>query len=128
GRDVEAAHEERLEQERDEECDHQDHDQIPEESEYPAAAPPRFARRFVHLACPLRCSRAMSRTSPSCHSHPGKEETPAEAGVPPEERGSEVALLLDLGLLAGETAQVVQLGATHVTAGHDLDLVDRGRV
>jgi hypothetical protein len=35
-----------------------------------------------------------------------------------------VALLLDLGLLAAEVAEVVQLGATNVTAGDDLDVVD----
>ena len=35
-----------------------------------------------------------------------------------------LALLLDLGLLAAQVAQVVQLGAAHVTAGHDLDLLD----
>src|SRR5690554_6359712 len=42
--------------------------------------------------------------------------------------GSALALLLDLRLLAAQLAQVVQLRATHVTARHDLDLVDRGRV
>src|SRR3954469_25449115 len=36
--------------------------------------------------------------------------------------------LLDLGLLAPELAQVVELGAPHVTAGHDLDPVDRRAV
>src|SRR6187431_858462 len=36
--------------------------------------------------------------------------------------------LLDLGLLAAELAQVVELGATDVTAAHDLDLVDRRAV
>ena len=35
-----------------------------------------------------------------------------------------LAQLLDLGLLAAELAQVVELGAAHVTAGHDLDPVD----
>src|SRR3954454_3425727 len=35
-----------------------------------------------------------------------------------------VALLLDLGGLAAQLTEVVQLGATHVTAGHDLDLLD----
>src|SRR3954469_26043880 len=34
------------------------------------------------------------------------------------------ALLLDLGLLAPQVAQVVQLRAAHVTAGDDLDVVD----
>src|SRR5690606_11177241 len=38
--------------------------------------------------------------------------------------GSEVALLLDAGLLAREVAQVVELGAAHIAAGDDLDLVD----
>src|SRR6187402_1915488 len=37
---------------------------------------------------------------------------------------SAVALLLDLGLLAAEVPQVVELGATHVATGHDLDVVD----
>src|ERR687893_3120386 len=36
--------------------------------------------------------------------------------------------LLDLGLLAPQLAQVVELGATHVTAGHDLDPVERRAV
>src|SRR5450759_1477855 len=35
-----------------------------------------------------------------------------------------VALLLDLGSLAAQVAQVVQLGAPDVTAGHNLDLLD----
>ena len=35
-----------------------------------------------------------------------------------------LALLLDLGGLAAQVAQVVELGATDVTAGDDLDLVD----
>src|SRR5690606_25974026 len=39
-----------------------------------------------------------------------------------------LALLADAGLLAGQTAQVVDLGATHVTARDDLDLVDDRRV
>src|SRR5450631_1749947 len=39
-----------------------------------------------------------------------------------------LALLLDAGLLAAEVAQVVELGAPHVAARHDLDLVDDGRV
>src|SRR3954452_3431608 len=34
------------------------------------------------------------------------------------------ALLLDLGGLAAQLAEVVQLGPAHVTAGHDLDLLD----
>src|SRR5450631_116975 len=38
--------------------------------------------------------------------------------------GRHVALLLDLGSLAAQVAQVVQLGAPHVAAGHDLDLLD----
>src|SRR3954467_4369352 len=36
----------------------------------------------------------------------------------------DVALLLDLGGLAAQLAEVVQLGAADVTAGHDLDLLD----
>src|SRR3712207_3040122 len=35
-----------------------------------------------------------------------------------------LALLLDLGGLAAQLAEVVQLGATHVTAGQHLDLLD----
>src|SRR3954447_15647374 len=35
-----------------------------------------------------------------------------------------VPLLLDLGGLAAQVAQVVQLGAAHVTTGDDLDVVD----
>src|ERR1700687_54207 len=34
------------------------------------------------------------------------------------------ALLLDLGLLATQLAQVVQLGAAHIAAGGDVDVVD----
>src|SRR5690625_4977114 len=34
------------------------------------------------------------------------------------------ALLPDAGLLAGQAAQVVELGAAHIAAGDDLDLVD----
>ena len=40
----------------------------------------------------------------------------------------EVALLFDLCLLTAEVAQVVQLGATYVTAADDLDVVDDRRV
>src|SRR6187200_2890342 len=43
-------------------------------------------------------------------------------------RGLRVALLLDLRLLAAQLAQVVELGATHVTAGDELDVVDDRRV
>src|SRR5690606_2657009 len=39
-------------------------------------------------------------------------------------RASGVALLADLGGLAAQFAQVVQLGPSHVTAGDDLDVVD----
>src|SRR5688572_18173848 len=39
-----------------------------------------------------------------------------------------LALLLDLGGLAAQVAQVVELRAAHVTAGDDLDLVDDRRV
>jgi hypothetical protein len=49
----------------------------------------------------------------------------------PDRRESDGLLLpklLDLGLLAPQLTQVVQLGAPHVTAGHDLDPVDRGAV
>src|SRR5664279_1349245 len=38
--------------------------------------------------------------------------------------GRVLALLLDAGLLAAEVAQVVELGAPHITARHDLDLLD----
>ena len=38
------------------------------------------------------------------------------------------ALFLDLGLLATQFTQVVQLGATDVATGHDLDVVDVGRM
>src|ERR1700750_370816 len=44
------------------------------------------------------------------------------------ERRLSVALLLDLRLLAAEVAQVVELGAAHVAAGHELDVVDDRRV
>src|SRR5262245_53109170 len=37
-------------------------------------------------------------------------------------------LLRDLGLLATQLAQVVELGAAHVTTGGDVDVVDVGRV
>src|SRR5688500_1432123 len=39
-------------------------------------------------------------------------------------RSSVVALLLDLGGLAAQLAQVVQLGAADVTAGDELDLLE----
>src|SRR5690606_343584 len=42
--------------------------------------------------------------------------------------GRGLALLLDLRLLAAQRAQVVQLGATHVTARHDRDRLDGRRV
>src|SRR5471030_1176846 len=42
--------------------------------------------------------------------------------------GDRVATLLDLGSLAAQVAEVVELCAAHVTAGHDLDLVDDRRV
>src|SRR4029078_1288187 len=38
------------------------------------------------------------------------------------------ALLLDLGLLATQLAQVVQLRAAHVTTGDDVDVIDVGRM
>jgi hypothetical protein len=37
--------------------------------------------------------------------------------------GDDVPLLLDLGGLAAQLAEVVQLGAADVTAGDDLDLL-----
>ena len=43
-------------------------------------------------------------------------------------RREKLALFLDLGCLAAQVAQVVQLGAPDFTAGHDLDLVDVGAV
>src|SRR5690349_20040675 len=49
-----------------------------------------------------------------------------ESAAPPRRPGS--ALLLDLGLLAAQFTQVVQLRAADVTAGHHLDVVDVGRV
>src|SRR5690606_4482592 len=61
---------------------------------------------------------------------PGNDDGPApwqERGRRGE-RGSDLALLLDLGGLAAQAAQVVQLGATDVTAAEDLDLLDHGRV
>src|SRR6187402_1676201 len=39
-----------------------------------------------------------------------------------------LALLLDLGLLAAQFAQVVQLGPADIAAGDDLDVVDHRRV
>src|SRR6516165_12056664 len=38
------------------------------------------------------------------------------------------ALLFDLGFLAAQLSQVVELGAPHITAGHDLDVVDIRRM
>src|SRR5664279_2678746 len=46
------------------------------------------------------------------------------SGSPGSSRRNRVALLLDLGSLAAQRAQVVELGPTHVTSGHDLDPVD----
>src|SRR6185437_6958111 len=43
-------------------------------------------------------------------------------------RWRQSALFLDLGLLATELAEVVQLRPPHVTAGDDVDVVDVGRV
>jgi hypothetical protein len=37
-----------------------------------------------------------------------------------------VALLLDLGCLAAQVAQVVELGATHFAGALDFDLLDEG--
>src|SRR5688500_12915358 len=61
--------------------------------------------------------------------HRGDHE--AQATGPPEKSWSggrrglaTLALLLDLGGLAAELAQVVELGATHVTTAGDLDLGD----
>src|SRR3954470_24853296 len=45
-----------------------------------------------------------------------------------EKRIAASALLLDLRLLATQLAQVVQLRAAHVAAGHDVDVVDVGRM
>src|ERR1019366_5323021 len=42
--------------------------------------------------------------------------------------GARSPLLFDLGGLPHATAQVVELGSTHVTAGHDLDLGQDGRM
>src|SRR4029079_10698890 len=44
------------------------------------------------------------------------------------ERSAAVALLLDLGLLATQVAEVVELRTPDVTAGDDLDVVDHGAV
>src|SRR5690348_10453266 len=43
-------------------------------------------------------------------------------------RTTRSALFLDLRLLAAQFAQVIQLGASHVTAGNDVDVIDVGRV
>src|SRR6476661_299225 len=48
--------------------------------------------------------------------------------VPRAGRDAGSALFLDLGLLATQLAQVVQLRAADVTAGDDVDVVDVGRV
>src|SRR3712207_4979202 len=74
---------------------------------------------------------AGSRTSRS----PGEDSEPSGVAVMerrPLSAGSSardrLALLLDLRLLAAELAEVVELRATDVAAGHDLDLADHGRV
>src|SRR5690606_38960314 len=78
------------------------------------------------------CRAGPRRRAPSRFAHIRRlsDEDPAAsaAGSSSERRGSAVALLLDLGLLAAQFAQVVELRTTHVTARDDLDVVDRRAV
>src|SRR5258708_3705015 len=69
--------------------------------------------------------REMPRTAERpCTGQPGGSQYRTGSRTP----WLEVALLLDAGLLATQVAQVVQLGATDVTTGDDLDRLDRRAV
>src|SRR4051812_44228455 len=81
-------------------------------------APRRDGGGSVVPSCRSRSGTWGTRTSLSGDHRPEGQRRPRSA------RRQVVALLLDLGLLAAEVAQVVELRATHVTAGQDLDLVD----
>src|SRR6478609_3980664 len=56
--------------------------------------------------------------------HTPEMTMPRGARLGASSENSAVALLLDLGLLATEVAQVVELRTADVTTGHDLDVVD----
>src|SRR5690606_19186890 len=113
-----------------------------------SSRPPSAARSVPASGCGPR-GGALSVTRSQCHLGPrsGKRDRPADgvhddggrpggtaAVVRAERRGCRsasgrgLALLLDLRLLAAQRAQVVQLGATHVTARHDRDRLDGRRV
>src|SRR4029077_21048404 len=71
---------------------------------------------------PSRTAATISTGRGTPHTRRG---VPVTRGVTAGSAGrNSLALLLDLGGLAAKGAQVVELGATDVTAGHDLDLVD----
>src|SRR6478609_6400749 len=76
----------------------------------PGGDPPRLARSSGRL--PQQTSSGLLRRGLG------------RAGL----RGDGVALLADLGSLAAQTTQVVELRAAHVTTADDLDVVDDRRV
>src|SRR5256714_6750010 len=75
----------------------------------PSVAPPTLSAR---VDLPMRFG------------DPRRTRLPAAFGS----TGRALALLLDLGLLAAQVTQVVELGAAHVAPGHDLDPVQRRAV
>src|SRR5690606_36382839 len=81
------------------------------------------AARGARRGSPRRRSPRRSRLG--CRSRLRDRRRPRRA---PPSAGGGLATLADLGGLAAAAAQVVQLRAAHVTAGDDLDVVDRGRV
>src|SRR5450759_4494012 len=75
------------------------------------------------VRAPARVARTgLCQRTGSYRGHTGSNE--GRTGRVASASGRHVALLLDLGSLTAQVAQVVQLGATHVTAGDDLDLLD----
>src|SRR5687768_3314381 len=84
-----------------------------------------------------RCLRLRGGASPACDdrgtSSPVMDVEPRSCEVTRrslarDRSTSGLAALLDLGGLAAEVAQVVELGAAHVATGHDLDLLEDRRV
>src|SRR5215472_1375558 len=68
-------------------------------------------------------ARASPPPAPRCACSSAIRSSPASGSA-----GDRLPLLLDLGGLAAQIAQIVELGPSYVTAGDDFDLVDDGRV
>ena len=129
GRDEERLDQERLDQQRQHERDQeQDRQLAPERARASAGLRSAWAAagRLVRLRARAGCRRGSPSRSVSSEQSAGAATRCALVcrRVSVSARG--VALLLDLGGLAAQVAQVVELRAADVTAGDDLDLLDDG--